>query len=68
MSEDGERLTPAGEFSQLASEAMQAEQRRHQRLAQLEQLRQFQGYMLDKYREMPGAAAEIAEMRQERDD
>lgn len=66
--EDVKRLTPAGKRSQLVSEALQAELRRRQRLVQLEQLRQFQDYMRDKYGELPGAAAEIAEMRQERDD
>jgi hypothetical protein len=68
MCEDVERLRADGQRSQLAGETLQTEVRRRQRLAQLEQLRQFQGYMRDEYGELPGAAAEIAEMRQERDE
>jgi hypothetical protein len=58
---------PAGQRSRLVASALEAEIRRRKRSEQLVNLKQFHEDMVDKYGELPDSAAEIEQMRQERD-
>jgi len=58
---------PAGKRSRLVANALEAEIRRRKRTEQLINLKQFHTQMLEKYGELPASAADIEQMRQERD-
>ena len=58
---------PAGQRSRLVANALEAEIRRRKRAEQLVNLKQFHEQMVEMYGELPASAADIEQMRQERD-
>jgi metal-responsive CopG/Arc/MetJ family transcriptional regulator len=64
--ENVKRMAPVRQRSRLVAEALEAEIQRRERLAQLDGLLQFQGYMRQKYGELPARAGDIQEMREDR--
>jgi len=65
--EDVKRLVPAGQRSQLVTEALEIEVSRRQQQELLEDIRQFQSYLFGKYGEMSSSADDINAMREEHD-
>jgi len=65
--ESVKRMAPARQRSRLVADALEAEVKRRRRIEELEKIAQFQAYMYQKYGELPGSAADIQAMREERD-
>ena len=65
--EDVKNAVPAGQRSRLVANALEAEIRRRKRSEQLVNLKRLHEQMAEKYGELPDSAAEIEQMRQERD-
>ena len=65
--ESVKRMAPARQRSRLVADALEAEVKRRRRIEELEKIAQFQAYMRQKYGELPGSAADIQAMREERD-
>lgn len=61
------RLVPAGQRSQLVTEALQTEVRRRDARAAFERARRIGDELVAKYGENPNSVDEIAQMREERD-
>ena len=65
--EDIKNAVPAGQRSRLVAQALETEIRRRKRSEQLVNLKRLHEQMVEKYGELPDSAAEIEQMRQERD-
>ena len=65
--EDIKNAVPAGQRSRLVAQALETEIRRRKRSEQLVNLVRLHELMVEKYGEQPDSAAEIEQMRQERD-
>jgi metal-responsive CopG/Arc/MetJ family transcriptional regulator len=65
--ESVKRMAPARQRSRLVADVLEAEVKRRRRIEELEKIAQFQAYMHQKYGELPGSAADIQAMREERD-
>jgi len=65
--EDIKNAVPAGQRSRLVAQALETEIRRRKRSEHLVNLKRLHEQMVEKYGELPDSAAEIEQMRQERD-